>query len=102
MAVMEAEWSYKSLGLLSLHYAHVCEQSKLKSAVDQFTSAAYTVCTITKFTVVAEKTIMDTNHFIQLQKVTVPVLKAYLKGVGVKPEGKKQDLIVAVKDYLGL
>lgn len=45
---------------------------------------------------------MDTNHFIQLLKVTVPVLKAYLKGVGVKPEGKKQDLIVAVKDYLGL
>lgn len=39
---------------------------------------------------------------IQLQKVTVPVLKAYLKNVGIKPEGKKQDLVEAVKKYLGL
>ena len=33
----------------------------------------------------------------QLQKVTVPVLRAYLKGVGAKTGGKKQDLIEAVK-----
>ena len=29
-------------------------------------------------------------------------LKEYLKSVGKKPAGKKQDLIDAVKDYLGL
>ena len=38
----------------------------------------------------------------QLQKLTVAALKAYLKGVGCKTGGKKQDLIDAVKDYLGL
>ena len=38
----------------------------------------------------------------QLQKLTVPLLKAYLKGIGEKTSGKKQDLIEAVKNYLGL
>ncbi|CAI8018050.1 X-ray repair cross-complementing protein 5 [Geodia barretti] len=36
-----------------------------------------------------------------LKKVTVPVLKAYLKGVGVSAGGKKQDLIDAVNEHLG-
>ena len=40
--------------------------------------------------------------YIQLQKMTVPVLKAYLKKVGIKPEGKKQDLVETVKEHLGL
>jgi ATP-dependent DNA helicase 2 subunit 1 len=37
-----------------------------------------------------------------LQKVTMAVLKAYLKGVGLKTSGKKQDLIEAVNDHLGI
>jgi ATP-dependent DNA helicase 2 subunit 1 len=37
-----------------------------------------------------------------LKKVTVPVLKAYLKGVGLSAGGKKQDLIDAVNEHLGL
>ncbi len=40
--------------------------------------------------------------FPQLQKVTVPVLKEYLKSVGQKAAGKKAELIAAVKDHLGL
>ena len=54
---------------------------------------------------------LDTPHSLdlptfcfifQLKKVTVPVLKAYLKGVGVSAGGKKQDLIDAVNEHLGL
>ena len=40
--------------------------------------------------------------FLQLQKLTVPVLKEYLKSVGVKPAGKKQDLIDSIKEHLGI
>lgn len=32
-------------------------------------------------------------HILQLKKLTVPVLKAFLKQVGEKPEGKKADII---------
>ena len=39
---------------------------------------------------------------LQLKKVTVPVLKAYLKGVGLGAGGKKQELIDAVNQHLGL
>ena len=40
--------------------------------------------------------------YVQLQKVTVAVLKAYLKGVGKKTSGKKQELIDTVNEHLGL
>ena len=39
---------------------------------------------------------------LQLKKVTVPVLKAYLKGIGLGAGGKKQELIDAVNQHLGL
>ena len=41
-------------------------------------------------------------YFMQLQKLTVPVLKEYLKSVGVKTAGKKQDLIDAINEHLGI
>ena len=40
--------------------------------------------------------------FLQLQKMTVPILKEYIKSVGIKKAGKKQDLIDAIKGHLGL
>jgi len=39
---------------------------------------------------------------IQLKKLTVPVLKEYLKSVGKKAVGKKQDLMDAINEHLGL
>ena len=36
---------------------------------------------------------------LQLNKLTVAVLKDFLKSVGRKPAGKKQDLIQEVEDY---
>lgn len=39
---------------------------------------------------------------LQLQKLTVPVLKDYLKSVDKKPAGRKQDLIDAINEHLGL
>ena len=38
----------------------------------------------------------------QLGKLTIPILKDYLKSVGKKVAGKKQDLIDAVNEHLGL
>ncbi|XP_011408577.1 PREDICTED: X-ray repair cross-complementing protein 5-like [Amphimedon queenslandica] len=37
-----------------------------------------------------------------LGKLTIPVLKEYLKSVGKKAAGKKQDLIDAINEHLGL
>jgi ATP-dependent DNA helicase 2 subunit 1 len=38
----------------------------------------------------------------QLSKLTVPILKNYLTSVGIKVTGKKQDLIDAINEHLGL
>ena len=40
--------------------------------------------------------------FFQLKKLTVAVLKDYLTSVGKKVTGKKQELIDAVMDHLGI
>lgn len=38
---------------------------------------------------------------LQLAKLTVPVLKAYLKSVGVRPATKKAELLEMVETHLG-
>ena len=45
---------------------------------------------------------MYSCFIIQLNKLTVAVLKEYLKSVGKKVAGKKQDLVDAINDHLGL
>lgn len=38
----------------------------------------------------------------KLDRLTIPILTAYLKAKGVKARGKKQDLVDAVKEHLNL
>ena len=45
---------------------------------------------------------MYSCFIIQLNKLTVAVLKEYLKSVRKKVAGKKQDLVDAINDHLGL
>ena len=40
--------------------------------------------------------------FFQLSKLTVPVLKDFVKQAGIKCGTKKADLIEAIKDHFGV
>lgn len=45
---------------------------------------------------------MEYVFYLQLSKLTVPVLKEFVKQAGIKCGTKKADLVEAIKDHFGV